>query len=125
MTFGFFDDFDEDKKSNKNKIEDENNSDLLPSSSDHPTINKTKINKNIFYNEKETENDISIENKRIIENKVDPRLLLPPRTEEHSLENNGQYNIMDNEEEVDIIIPMKIMNLQDIINNAKKFCREK
>ena len=125
MTFGFFDDFDEDKKSNKNKIEDENNSDLLPSSSDQSTIDKTKINKNIFYNEKETENDISIENKRIIENKVDPRLLLPPRTEEHSLENNGQYNIMDNEEEVDIIIPMKIMNLQDIINNAKKFCREK
>ena len=125
MTFGFFDDFDEDKKSNKNKIEDENNSDLLPSSSDQSTIDKTKIDKNIFYNEKETENDISIENKRIIENKVDPRLLLPPRTEEHSLENNGQYNIMDNEEEVDIIIPMKIMNLQDIINNAKKFCREK
>ena len=49
---------------------------------------------------------------------------LPERTNEYSSENNDENDDVENDNEV-IIIPMKIMSLQDIVNNARKFCREK
>ena len=49
---------------------------------------------------------------------------LPERTNEYSSENNDENDDVENDNEV-IIIPMRIMSLQDIINNARKFCREK
>ena len=49
---------------------------------------------------------------------------LPERTNKYSSEKNDENDDVENDNEV-IIIPMKIMSLQDIVNNARKFCREK
>ena len=64
------------------------------------------------------------EKKKSIVNEVDLTSFLPEKKIEYSMKNSNANNDLENDNEV-IIIPVKIMSLQDIINNARKFCREK
>ena len=106
MTFGFFDDFINGKVDDQTEV----SSALISSVIDQST-NEIKDNKK--------NGIINIENINQYS-----KTSLAERTNEYSSENNNENDDVENDNEV-IIIPMKIMSLQDIINNARKFCREK
>ena len=101
MTFGFFDNFDNEKFDDQMEV---------GSAIDQSATDITISNEN--------------EKKKSIVREVDLTSFLPEKKIEHSLKNSNANNDLENDNEV-IIIPVKIMSLQDIINNAKKFCREK
>ena len=106
MTFGFFDDFNNEKVDDQTEVPSE----LISSVIDQSTKEIKDEKKNGI---------INIENINQYS-----KTSLPERTNEYSSENNDENDDVENDNEV-IIIPMKIMSLQDIINNARKFCREK
>lgn len=106
MTFGFFDDFNNEKVDDQTEVPSE----LISSVIDQST-NEIK--------DKKKNGIINVENLNQYS-----KASLPERTNEYSSENNDENDDVENDNEV-IIIPMKIMSLQDIINNARKFCREK
>ena len=106
MTFGFFDDFKNEKVDDQIEVSSES----IPSFIDQSTNEIKDKKKNVI---------INIENINQYS-----KTSLPERTNEYSSENNNENDDVENDNEV-IIIPMKIMSLQDIINNARKFCREK
>ena len=106
MTFGFFDDFNNEKVGDQTEVPSE----LISSVIDQST-NEIK--------DKKKNGIINVENLNQYS-----KASLPERTNEYSSENNDENDDVENDNEV-IIIPMKIMSLQDIINNARKFCREK
>ena len=106
MTFGFFDDFNNEKVDDQTEVPPE----LISSAIDQSTNEIKDKKKNVIINVKNI-NQYS-------------KTSLPERTNEYSSENNDENDDVENDNEV-IIIPMKIMSLQDIVNNARKFCREK
>ena len=106
MTFGFFDDFNTEKVDDQTEI----SSELISSAIDQSTNEIKDKKKNVI---------INIENINQYS-----KTSLPERTNKYSSENNDENDDVENDDEV-IIIPMRIMSLQDIINNARKFCREK
>ena len=106
MTFGFFDDFKNEKVDDQIEVSSELISSVIDQSTNEIIDKKKKVIINV-----ENLNQYS-------------KTSLPERTNEYSSENNNENDDVENDNEV-IIIPMKIMSLQDIVNNARKFCREK
>ena len=108
MTFGFFDNFDNEKLDDQMEVGsaiDQSATDITETKKDGTMSNEN-------------------EKKKSIVNEVDLRSFIPERNIEYSLKNSSENDDLENDNEV-IIIPVKIMSLQDIINNARKFCREK